>query len=139
MVWVTSEKNDLQTDFEGKNTLTRKYLAKRNSNTQKKHLSRRVLLGKKSYTLHVRKKILLLRENVYSNQITHTPPPPPPHPKVKWSVPKILERQVQPGRLLIQLSVRLQTVPLLRWAPDMDNDLLSGLFLISFPESFSPC
>ena len=104
----------------------------------KKHLSRRVLLGKKSYTLHFRKKILLLGENVLLKPNHPYPTPHQHHPKVKWSVPKILEQQVQPGWLLIQLSVRLQTVPLLRWAPDMDNDLLSGLSLISFPESFSP-
>ena len=124
MVWVTSEKNILQTDFEGKNIFHVVYCWEKNLI--------RCISGKKFY---------YWEKMFYSNQITHTPPPLPHqhHPKVKWSVPKIIERQVQPGWLLIQLSVRLQTVPLLRWAPDMDNDLLSGLSLISFPERFSPC
>jgi len=44
-VWVFSEKNNLQTDFEGKKIIARKYLAKK-SPTLKKYLSRRIKLEK---------------------------------------------------------------------------------------------
>ena len=82
-----SEKNNLQTDFEGKKIIARKYLAKKVP-TLKKYLSRRIKLEKILHRCMAAKRIL--SPEVWE-QKTKSPTPPPTPPsllpplKVKWS------------------------------------------------------
>ena len=81
-VWVISEKNMLQTDFEGKKSC--KVIPREKILALKKYLSWPIMLGKKSYTVVCQKKIqtpeVWEERNSYPNQITHTSQPPTPNP-----------------------------------------------------------
>ena len=86
-VWVISEKKYPADWFRGEKVLARKYLAIKNSYTEKIYLSWSIMLEKKSYTVVCQEKNSISsgfeKKNSYPNQITHTPPQ-----KVKWSAPK---------------------------------------------------
>ena len=81
-VWIISDNNILQTDFEGKSILERKYQAKKIM-TLKNYLSWRIMLGINPTPLYIRKKVLGLGKK-FLQKANH----PDPRPKVKLLVPK---------------------------------------------------
>ena len=79
-----SEKNNLQTDFEGKKSIARKYLAKKVP-TLKKYLSRRIKLEKILHRCMAAKRILSpeVWEQKTKSPTPPQPPPPLPPPTTK--------------------------------------------------------
>ena len=83
---MISGKNNLQTDFEGKKILARKYQAKKKIPTPKKSLSRPITLKNIITPLYVRTKIL--SPEVRGQKKLFPKPKNSYHPqKVKWSAP----------------------------------------------------
>ena len=90
-VWVFSEKNNLQTDFEGKKIIARKYLAKKIP-TLKKYLSRRIKLEKNLIApLYGSKKNSITRGLGAKKFLPKPNHPSPPSPKSQMVGPYPIE------------------------------------------------